>query len=48
MKRGSAVVGICLFSAGLGILISVFLPPLILVCIEAVLLILAGLICFKC
>ncbi len=48
MRRSCAVIGMCLLSAGVGILISVFLPPVILVCIEALLLILAGLLCFKC
>jgi hypothetical protein len=48
MKRGCTVIGLCLLSAGAGILVCTFLPPAVLVCVEALLLILAGLLCFKC
>ncbi len=47
MKKLSALVGICLLSAGAGILLSCFLPLAVLVCIEALLLIIAGILCLK-
>lgn len=42
MKRLSFTLGICLLSAGLGILLSMFLPDSLLICIQSVLLIIAG------
>ena len=49
MKRLSFIIGICLLSAGIGIILAIFLPKGFLVSIEALLLILAGLliICSK-
>ncbi len=44
MKKLSKVIGICLFSAGIGILLSMFLPDVLLVGIEAMLLIIAGIL----
>ena len=48
MRRLSVVIGMCLLSAGVGILIACFLPVAVLVVIEALLLIAAGLLCLKC
>lgn len=42
MKKLSFTIGICLLSAGLGILLSMFLPDSLLIGIQAVLLIIAG------
>ncbi|MBO4949975.1 MAG: hypothetical protein J6E38_03040 [Clostridia bacterium] len=49
MKKLSFIIGICLLSAGIGILLSMFLPDVLLVSIEALLLIVAGflIICSK-
>ncbi|MBR4979068.1 MAG: hypothetical protein IKX77_00765 [Clostridia bacterium] len=48
MKNLTALLGVGVLCIGFGILIASFLPSLIVVCIEAVLLILAGFIAFKC
>ncbi len=48
MRRFTALIGACVLCVGLGILIASFLPPVILVCIEAALLVLAGFLALKC
>ena len=49
MKKTSFFIGVCLFSAGVGILLSMFLPDVLLIGIQALLLIVAGflIICAK-
>lgn len=47
MKKLSAMVGAGVLCIGLGILLASFLPPVVLVCIEAALLILAGLLAMR-
>ncbi len=47
MKKQSAIIGAGMLCVGFGILLARFLPPIALVCIEAVLLILAGLLSLK-
>lgn len=49
VKKLSFIIGICLLSAGIGVLLSMFLPDVLLVSIEALLLIVAGflIICSK-
>ncbi len=42
MKKLSFTIGLCLLSAGLGILLAIFLPDGFLVCIQSLLLIVAG------
>ena len=44
MKKSYFTIGICLFAAGLGVLLSMFLPDKLLICILAFLLIVAGLL----
>lgn len=44
MKKLSFTIGICLLSAGLGILLSMFLPDSLLIGIQAILLIIAGIL----
>lgn len=48
MNKLTALVGAGVLCIGLGILIASFLPPVILVCFEALLLIVAGLLALKC
>ncbi len=48
MKRFSALIGAAVLCIGLGILAASFLPPVLLVCIEALLLVAAGLLTLKC
>ena len=48
VKNFSVLVGAGVLCIGFGILVASFLPPVILVCIEALLLILAGLLALKC
>ena len=48
MKKLTAFIGIGVLCVGLGILVAGFLPPTVLVCIEAVLLIFAGFLALKC
>ena len=48
MKKLTAFIGIGVLCVGFGILVACFLPPAVLVCIEAVLLILAGFLAMKC
>ena len=47
VKKLSAMVGAGVLCIGLGILLASFLPPVVLVCIEAALLILAGLLAMR-
>ncbi|MBQ7400304.1 MAG: hypothetical protein IJW06_07595 [Clostridia bacterium] len=49
MKKLSFIMGICLLSAGIGIILAMFLPNGFLVSIEALLLVIAGflIICHK-
>ena len=42
MKKLSFTIGVCLFSAGLGILLSMYLPDSLLIGILSILLIIAG------
>ena len=42
MKKTSRTIGLCLLSAGFGIIIAIFLPDSFLICIEAFLIIVAG------
>ena len=42
MRRICCTAGLCFLSAGLGILLAIFLPHTILICLEAVLIVLAG------
>jgi hypothetical protein len=42
MKKFSALIGIGILCVGLGILAASFLPPILLICFQALLLILAG------
>ncbi len=44
MKKLSATIGLCLLSAGLGILLAMFLPDGLLIGIQSVLLVAAGLL----
>ena len=44
----SALIGVGVLCIGLGILVACFLPPVLVVCIEAILLILAGFLALKC
>lgn len=44
MKKNNKLVGVGIIAAGAMILLSCFLPPVVLVCVEAVLLIVAGVI----
>lgn len=46
-KKFSAIIGVGIFCIGLGILAASFLPPVILVCFQAILLILAGFFALK-
>ena len=48
MKKFSALLGAGILCLGFGILVACFLPPAVLVCVEAVLLVLAGFLTFKC
>lgn len=48
MKKYSALVGAGVLCLGFGILAACFLPPMFLVCVEALLLILVGLLAIKC
>ena len=47
MKKFSALIGAGILCIGLGILAASFLPPIILVCFQALLLIIAGFIALK-
>ena len=49
MRKLSYIIGICMLTAGVGIILAMFLPKVLLVCIEALLLIVAGflIICSK-
>ncbi len=47
MKKCSALIGAGILCVGLGILAASFLPPVILVCFQALLLILAGILALK-
>jgi len=42
MRKLCCTAGLCLLSAGLGILLAIFLPDGILICLEALLIVLAG------
>lgn len=44
MKRICCTAGLCFLSAGLGILLAIFLPHSILICLEALLIVFAGLL----
>lgn len=48
MKKLSALIGAGVLCIGLGILFASFLPAVVLVCIEALLLVLAGFLALKC
>ena len=48
MRKISALIGAGVLCVGFGILVACFLPPVILVSVEALLLILAGLLALKC
>ena len=48
LRKISVIIGMCLLSAGIGILIACFLPTAVLVCTEALLLIIAGFLCLRC
>lgn len=47
MKKCSALIGAGILCVGLGILAASFLPPVILVCFQALLLMLAGILALK-
>lgn len=47
MKKFSALIGAGILCVGLGILAASFLPPIILICFQAILLILAGFLALK-
>ena len=47
MKKIGVLFSIGIFCIGIGILLASFLPPVVLVCIESVLLIAAGLLLMK-
>ena len=47
MKKCSALIGAGILCVGLGILAASFLPPILLICFEALLLILAGCLALK-
>ena len=47
MKKCSGLIGAGILCLGFGILAASFLPPIILVCFQALLLILAGFIALK-
>ena len=47
MKKFSALIGAGILCLGFGILAASFLPPIVLVCFEALLLILAGILALK-
>ena len=47
MKKCSALIGAGILCVGLGILAASFLPPIILICFQAILLILAGILSLK-
>lgn len=47
MKKCSALISAGILCLGFGILVASFLPPLILVCFQALLLILAGFLALK-
>ncbi len=42
MKKLCCSIGLCLLSAGLGILLAIFLPDGLLICLEALLIVIAG------
>lgn len=46
MKKNSKLIGICIMAAGAMILLSCFLPPIVLVYVEAALLIALGFLYF--
>lgn len=48
VKKLSFTIGICLLSAGIGIILAMFLPKGLLVSIEALLLIVAGFLIIYC
>ncbi len=48
MKNISTLIGAGVLCVGLGILVASFLPPIVLVCFQALLLIIAGLLSLKC
>ncbi len=47
MKKNSKLIGICIMAAGVMVLLACFLPPIVMVCLEAVLLILVGFLYFS-
>ncbi len=42
MRKLCCNMGLCLLSAGLGILLAIFLPDGLLICLEALLIVVAG------
>ncbi len=48
MKKYAACFGAGVLCIGFGILVASFLPPAVLICLQAVLLIVAGLLALKC
>lgn len=42
MKKNSKLVGVCIMAAGAMILLACFLPPAVLVCVEAAIMIFVG------
>lgn len=44
MKKLCCTAGLCFLSAGLGILLAIFLPHVILICLEAMLIVMAGIL----
>ncbi len=46
MKRNCKMLGICVMAVGILIFLACFLPPMVMVCVEAVLLVVLGYLYF--